>query len=203
MSIVTPTVRNPTKYVSGPPRPKRWTVEQFHQLWEQGHFDGIKAMLLDGEIVEMPIPGPPHDQGIGLADYAFKGLFSDGYWVRIQQTLPLGLWSDPIPDLVIVKGTPRDYPSLPTTALMTIEIADTSLDIDTGRKAVLCATARIADYWVVDLKNRLVIVFREPQPNPSEPGRFRYAQETRFDESATIAPLEAPQKLIRVADLLP
>ena len=47
------------------PAPKRWTVPQFHRLWEQGHFDGRKAMLLNGEIIETLIPQDADAQKIG------------------------------------------------------------------------------------------------------------------------------------------
>ena len=47
------------------PGPKRRTVPEFHRLWEDGYFNGRKAILLDGEILDMPIPGPLHNKGVG------------------------------------------------------------------------------------------------------------------------------------------
>lgn len=86
------------------PARKSWTVAQFHWLWEQGLFDGRKAFLLAGEIIEMPIPGPVHNKGVGKVDYALKRIFGSSYWVRIQLPLVLGLWTDPVPDIAVVLG---------------------------------------------------------------------------------------------------
>lgn len=83
-----------------------------------------------------------------MADYVLKAIFTPGYWVRIQQPLVLSQWSDPIPDLAVVPGAPRDYPQLPTSALLVVEVSDSSPDIDTGDNAALYAAGGIADYWL-------------------------------------------------------
>ena len=107
------------------PRRKRWTVDEFHRLRIQGWFDGVKPMLLDGEIIEMPIPGPSHDCGIGLVETALRSVFPVGWWVRGQLPLVLGLWTDLMPDFAVVFGSPRDYvDSQPTTAVLVVEISD-------------------------------------------------------------------------------
>src|SRR5204863_3809855 len=82
---------------SSPPLPKRWTVKEFHQLWEDGWFEDCRPMLLDGEIFQMAIPGHLHNKGVGMADYALRKIFADGYWVRVQMPLVLGQRSDPVP----------------------------------------------------------------------------------------------------------
>jgi Uma2 family endonuclease len=185
------------------PKPKRWTVAEFHRLWGEGWFEGRKAMLLDGEILDMPLPGPPHDQGVGLADYAIRAIFASGFWVRVQQPLMMGLATDAVPDVAVVPRSPRDYPELPRSALLVIEVADSSLDTETGRKALLYAAGGIADYWVVDLNARQLVVFRDPQPDATFPTGFRYARETVLDASASVRPLAVPTATFAVADLLP
>jgi Uma2 family endonuclease len=193
----------PTSGGSSSPRPKRWSVPEFHRMWELGWFDGRKPMLLNGEILDMPIPGPPHDQGVGLADYVLKSIFTPGYWVRVQQPLVLSRWTDPIPDLAVVPGSPRDYPQIPSSALLVVEISDSSLDIDMGDKAALYAAGSIADYWVVDLNNRQLIVFRDPQPDPSARLGFRYLQRVQLGSSDLVSSLALPAAVVKVADLLP
>jgi len=202
-TLTAPLHGTPPRLAPGPPRAKRWTVDEFHWLWENNRFEGTKPMLLDGEIVVTAIPGPPHDQGIGLADYSLKSVFQSGYWVRVQQSLPLGLWSDPVPDIAVVRGSPRDYSSLPKSALLVVEISDTSLDSDIGRKAVLYATAQIQDYWVVDLNGRQLIVFCNPVADPESPGRLKYSQVIYHDEAESVSSLVMPDRPISVADLLP
>lgn len=185
------------------PAPKRWTVPQFHLLWEQGHFDGRKAILLDGEIIDMPIPGPLHNKGVGKVDYALKRVFLGNYWVRIQLPLELGLWSDPVPDVAVVNGLPDDHDVNPSTALLVVEVSDTTLSIDLNDKAILYAAARIADYWVLDLTNRRLVVHRDPQPDSNSVSGFRYQDVVPLDEAASVAALALPGMMIDVRELLP
>jgi Uma2 family endonuclease len=160
-------------------------------------------MLVNGEIYEMPIPGPPHNPGVGLADYALKGIFAAGFWVRVQMPLVLGQWSDPVPDLAVVPGSPRDHVTNPTTALLVVEVADTSLAIDTGEKARLYAAAGIADYWVIDLNNRVIIAHRDPRPDSASPSGASYATVTPRTPVQSVVPVAAPHAAVPVADLLP
>jgi Uma2 family endonuclease len=188
----------------GPPVPKRWTVAEFHQLWEEGWFEGAKPMLLDGEIYLMPIPGPLHSTGVTLADYAIKAVFEKGFVVRVQMPLVLGQWTDPVPDIAVLTGSVRDYAATqPTTAELVVEVADTSLATDTGEKADLYAAAGIADYWVVDLNNRVLIVHRDPRPDPARQSGSSYGTVRTLTPGQTVSPLAAPQATVGVGDLLP
>jgi Uma2 family endonuclease len=203
MSILTlPTATAPFTSSTNP-HPKRWTVHEFHQLWDAGWFGDSRPMLIDGEILVMPNPNPPHAMGTTLADYALKALFGAGFVVRVQQSLLLGQSTDPEPDLAVVEGAPRDYVDHPTGALLVVEVADSTLQFDTGDKASLYAAGGISDYWVVDLNHAQVIVFRDPQPDPTQRFGFGFASSQNLDRSATIGPVAAPKSLIRIADLLP
>ena len=115
----------------------------------------------------------------------------------------LGKSLDPVPDLAVA-GSPRDYlQRKPSTAVLVIEVSDSSLDFDTGEKASLYASAGIADYWVVDLVNRQVIVFRDPRPEASKRFGFTYANAITLQASQLVSPLAMPTAAIAVADLLP
>src|SRR5438309_7432253 len=173
MSVLAPPALAPVPTI-GPPVPKRWTVAEFHQLWEEGWFEGSRPMLLDGRIYQMAIPGPQHNVGVGLADYVLKAAFATGHWVHVQMPLVLGQWSDPVPDLSVVVGSVRDHMAQPATAILVVEVADTSLTVDTGDKAELYAAGGIADYWVVDLNNRVLIVRRDPRPDPASQSGSSY-----------------------------
>jgi Uma2 family endonuclease len=182
---------------------KRWTVDEFHALYSLPAFESKKLVLLDGEILEMPNPNAPHDMGLGLALPLVTAAFRPGFWVRVQMALRLSQSTDPVPDLAVVPGSPHDYTQQPTTALLVVEVSDTSLAIDTGIKASLYAVAGIADYWVVDLNNRLLIVHRDPQPDAGSPSGVSYGTVTPLAAGQSISPLAAPQATVNVADLLP
>jgi Uma2 family endonuclease len=116
--------------------------------------------------------------------------------VRIQD--PIGvpeLDSAPQPDIVWAK--PKSYDDhhpLPKEVLLLIEVADTSLDYDCGEKADLYAAAGIKDYWVVDVQNRQVHVFRKP-------GKQAYAPRTTHPEREHLAPLAFPDVTIDLREL--
>ena len=193
---------------SGTPVPwrnvrKRWTIDEFHEIYSLPRFESKRLVLLDGEILEMPNPNAPHDTGLGLALTALSAIFGAGFWVRGQMALRLSQITNSMPDIAVVPGTPRDYPQQPTTALLVLEVWDSTLAIDTGAKAHLYAKSGIADYWVVDLNNRLLIVHRDPRPEPTAPFGATYGTIAAKSQGDVVTPLAAPQTSIPVRDLLP
>ena len=208
MSILTATAPTstftppPVRAVSLPPRKKsKWLVEEFHRIRATGVWDGLRTYLIRGEIWEQGEMNPPHAVIVGLVQDVLRALFGVGFTVRAQ--VPLVLTdSSPFPDLAIVKGQQRDYLKVhPTTAELIVEIADSSLFEDTTTKAEVYATGGILDYWVIDVENRLLIVFRDPVPLPD--GGLAYRTRLELGLADAIAPLAAPTSPVRVADLLP
>lgn len=188
---------------SGPPRTLRWTVDQFHALGDLGCFEGRRAMLIDGVIVEEGPMDPPHAMGILVANETLRAVFGKGWVPRVQLPLVLGRASDPEPDIAFVTGRPQDYTSHPTSAALVVEIADSSLRYDTTVKMSLYAAGGIADYWVLDVNARQLHVFRDPQPDTTQPHGFGYATLLALDASDTVAPLAVPSSTVTVAELLP
>jgi Uma2 family endonuclease len=178
-------------------------LHEVSSLVDSGFFRDVKIMVLDGKIYKVPMPDPPHVMATTLVDYALRAAFGAARVCRVQQPLPLGLWSDPVPDIAVVAGSIRDFAEHPTTALIVVEVADSSLAIDTKEKAPLYAAGGILDYWIVDIKGRSLIVFRDPVADPASPSGFRYASEQKLDAAASVSPLAAPSAIVRVADLLP
>jgi Uma2 family endonuclease len=91
----------------------------------------------------------------------------------------------------------------PTTALFIIEVADTSLEYDRGCKASLYARAGIADYWIVNLVDNRVEVYRDPVPDPSERFGHRYSSRVDVVAPARVASLALPDVAIPVARIFP
>ena len=186
------------------PQTKKWTCKEFHQLGDMGWFEGKRAILINGEILEMPGPNPPHAMSVVLVEAALRAIFLVGYFVRGQLPLVLGQSTDPEPDVAVVVGSPRDFPNAhPTAAALAVEISDTTLSFDLGEKASLYAAGGIADYWVVDLNNRQLIVHRSPVRDPAQLHGWGYADVQTFTPGTTVAPLAAPTSSVAVADLLP
>ena len=192
-----------SRRASVPPMPKRWTLAQFHQLGDAGYFEGMRAKLIHGVIIEEGPMNPPHAVAGEKTEEVMRSVFGSGWRMRIEKPLVLGSDTDPMPDLAVVAGRPTVAGGHPTSAALVIEIADTSLDYDTTTKAELYATAGIADYWVVDVDNRQLLVFRDPAPLPAGLGATAYQTRLTFAETDTVSPLALPTAAVRVADLLP
>src|SRR6478752_7282225 len=110
-----------SKVPSGPPRNMLWTVDQFHYLGDLGVFEGRRAMLIDGVIVEEGPMNPPHRIALELAQDALRAAFGAGWRVCVQMPLVLGQTTDPEPDVAVVVGPVRGSAAHPTTAALVIE----------------------------------------------------------------------------------
>jgi Uma2 family endonuclease len=153
--------------------------------------------LLDGEIIEMSPEKSRHATAVDLALEALRAAFATGHTVRVQHPLALGEASEPEPDLAVVAGSPRDYAAgHPASALLVVEVADSSLEYDRKRKAHAYAGAGIEDYWIVNLTGACLEVYRSPSPDG-------YRSVATHSRDASITPLAAPDAVVRVADLLP
>jgi Uma2 family endonuclease len=185
-----------------PGRAWKWTLAQFRDMWHRGYFDGRRVEFVFGEVVDMGKQGWQHAAALDLLVAALRRAFPAHYWVREQKTFPVA-GSEPEPDAIVVPGSPRDYTDHPTSALLVVEVSDSTLQYDLTTKAELYATAGIADYWVLDVTNRELHVFRDPQPLPANIGATAYRAHTIHGASDAVAPLAVPNAAGAVADLLP
>jgi len=186
------------------PEPYRWTIKEYRELYKTGLFCDKKTMLLDGVLYVMTLPKPPQDTALGLAYEFLRATFKTGHHVRNQMGFDIGSANDPGPDLAVVTGSIRDYATkTPPTAVMVVEVSDTTLQLDTTTKAELYATAGVPEYWVIDLVNQQLLVFRDPQALPVGLGATAYRTHVTFGPTESVSPFAAPNATIRVADLLP
>ncbi len=181
----------------------RFTINQFYQLDDLGFFEDRHVEMIRGVIYEMTTK-PAHTTACDLTAVVLRAIFGIGWVVRDGRSLDTGRSSLLEPDFAVVAGTIRDFAqSHPTTAALIVEISDTTLRKDRTIKAHLYAQAGLPDYWILNLVDRQLEVHRDPGPDPSRRGRFRYADVTIVPEAGNMAPLAAPGSPIAVADLLP
>ena len=185
------------------PRVRRWTRDEYYKMGENGLLEGERVELIDGEVVEMSPQLNPSAVALGAADYALRTVFGRGYWVRVQLPLAISERSEPEPDLAVVPGKPQDYTEHPSTALLVVEVSVSSLSYDRGRKANLYASAGVEDYWVLNVVDRQLEVYRQPTPDPSQPFGFTYASRTVLGAADLVTPLAAPNAQIKVGEMLP
>jgi Uma2 family endonuclease len=190
---------------TGGPRFRRWTYQEFERLGDLGFFRDQRVELIAGRIVRMAPQRDVHAAAVGLAHLAVVRAFGEGFWVRMQLPLQIDRWSGPEPDISVVVGGPRDYVGTghPKTALLIIEVSDTTLRFDRQRKAAIYAKAGIADYWLVNLIDRQVEVYRNPMADKSARFGYRYAEQKVFTAPAYVSVMAVQHSQVAVADLLP
>ncbi|HEY7154304.1 MAG TPA: Uma2 family endonuclease [Gemmataceae bacterium] len=186
------------------PRPYRWTREEFFQMIDLGWFHDKRVELIDGEVMEMAAQLDLHLAAITATQDALRLAFGSGYWVRPQGSLDLSPHGVPSPDLAVIPGSHRGAGrTIVKSALLVVEVSDTTLAYDRYHKAPLYAAGGIADYWIVNLVQGQLEVYRDPVADSTQLFGFRYGTRTILDPPDVISPLAAPQASITVADLLP
>ena len=185
-------------------RGHRFTRAEYRQLGETGVFRGKRVELIDGIVWELHVMNPPHAVAVGLLDGQLRRIFREGYWVRTQLPLAVGQYDEPEPDFVVVAGSPRDYLSdHPGRPLLIAEVSDSTLREDREYQGSLYASASYQEYWIVNLVDRCLEVYRNPRPDPPKWFGWGYADVQILRSEESITPLAAPDKPIKVADLLP
>jgi Uma2 family endonuclease len=187
------------------PVPRRFSREEYYLMGEAGVFAPDEHVeLIKGEILYMAPQGSSHFTSIRAAEEALRAAFGEGFDIRPQGPLVLGPDSEPEPDIVVVPGSFRDYEDEhPKSALLVVEVSESTLVYDRTIKASLYAAANIAEYWIINLVEDRVEVHRSPKSNPTAAFGADYGQSTRHKGGDVVSPLSAPQASIRVEDLLP
>lgn len=175
----------------------RWSLDEYHAILNAGVFSDRPIELLNGLIVEMAPEGPDHAEASNNVLEFFIGVARGRYRVRPAKPISIPqIASEPEPDLALVN--PRSYGQqhpLPEDVFLVIEFSKSSLAKDTEEKRKIYAEAGIQDYWVVNLKDLQVIVYRNPMDGD-------YQLEQRM-KSGAIAPLAFPDIALDVTTLLP
>jgi len=145
---------------------RRFTIEEYHKIYETGIFEGQRVELLNGMITVMFPMNNPHLGMVGRLTRMLNIRFANEYFVSPQCPLKIPQNSEPEPDIVIAKARDDDYMNSsipPEDVLLIIEIADSSLKRDRNQKKVIYANANINEYWIVNLKDRQIETFKDLQ----------------------------------------
>ena len=184
------------------PQSRHWTLAEYYQLAEEGWFRGQRVQLIEGEIIQMPPQGHAHAKSLMHISRWLHDMFKKDDLVRIQMPLNAMEDSDPEPDAAIIRGPMDQYHDHPQSALLAIEVADSSLRLD-RRKAKIYAAAGVQEYWIVNLSDRCVEIHREPQVDKQSKTGFAYQSRTIAGESEMISPILLASAQVKVAELLP
>jgi Uma2 family endonuclease len=183
----------------------RFSVEQYHELLRAGILtDGDPVELLEGILIAKMTKYPPHTLSTQLTREALEHVLPAGWFVNAQEPVTT-LDSEPEPDITVIRGRRRDFQNRhpgPQDVGLVVEVADTTLRRDRGRKKRLYARAAIPVYWIVNLNERQVEVYTDPSGPADEPD-YRRRQDYPPDAQMPVVVGGAEVGRLTVGDLLP
>ncbi len=184
---------------------RRWTRAEYETLIDKGVFHPDERVeLVGGELMVREPQGSRHAVAATLAEDALRAAFGPDSVVLADKPVALDEESEPEPDVAVAPGPARRYLAAhPSRPVLVVEVADSSLGYDRERKGSLHARAGLIEYWIVNLVDEQLEVYRDPAPAPVARFRWRYGTVHLLGRAAFIAPLAAPLARIAVADFLP
>jgi Uma2 family endonuclease len=199
----------PTAFTEIPSRPapldpprKRWTRAECEALETVGLWEQQKLELVEGELISKMGKYRPHVNSVTLLMIRLAKIFGEQF---VNPEAPIDVapednpTNEPEPDVIVLKRELSHFRSAnprPEDLHMVVEVADSSMTFDLTTKAALYARAGIAEYWVLDVMGRRLLVHRDAKAG-------RYASIIVYGEHESVAPLAAPQAEFRVADAFP
>jgi Uma2 family endonuclease len=176
------------------------TVEDFHRMGETGILGpDDRVELVEGELIDMAPIGAPHGGTVMKLTSVVQKALRASEIVSVQGALRLSGTTELYPDLTVLRPRADFYTrSIPEPAdvLLLIEVSDTTLAYDRGRKVPLYARYGVPEVWVVDLGGEIVEACRGA-------GSEGYRDVRRHKRGESISPLSLPDLILAVADLLP
>jgi Uma2 family endonuclease len=178
---------------------RRFTVSEYYALGEAGILcEDERVELLDGEIIVMPPIGDNHEFSTDELNMLFVPPLVGRARVRVQGSVVLNDSSMPQPDIAILANrlVPQVGPYYPTEVHLLIEVADSSLSYDRGRKLARYAASGIPEVWIVNLRSREVVSYADPSGSA-------YTTVRTFRPGESISPRAFPDMVLAVADFVP
>lgn len=178
----------------------RFTTTDYQCMAQSGILrHDARIELLNGDIVDMSAIGPRHSFITKTILGCWLRRLPEGWHLGIQDPVTLDEYSEPQPDITLVRGVPSNYAGIhpgPGDIGLLIEVAETSLEFDTGEKRRLYAAKGIPEYWVVDIPNQRIEVSTGPGPQG-------YASTTVLLPGQTAVSTLVEGLSLGVADLFP
>jgi len=148
-------------------KPHRFTVADYHRMAEAGILnEDSRVELIRGQIVDMAPIGAPHFGMVIRLNRLLSAALTGQALISVQNPIRLDDGSEPQPDIAVLRPRADDYATgtlSPGDVLLVIEVADTSLAVDRAVKAPLYAESGIAEYWIINLVEGVVEVYRQPE----------------------------------------
>lgn len=178
---------------------RRFSIDDYYRMAESGVIaPDERTELLDGQVVFQMTINSRHAGCVNRLNQRLSRQLIDRAIVAVQNPLRLGPYSEPQPDVALLRpredSYDRSHPQ-PEDVLLLIEVADSSLDLDRRVKMPLYAAAGIAEVWLIDLANDAVELYRDPDARG-----FRQLQ--RLGRGGTLSALRLPDLRLDIDDVL-
>jgi Uma2 family endonuclease len=184
--------------VYAPPK-RKFNVDDYHRMADAGIFhEDDRVELLDGEIYEMTPIGDGHAGTVNWLSSVFVRRLGDRVVVSPQNPVRLSDYSEPQPDVAVLRRREDFYRSgkpRPEDVLLIIEVAKSSLDYDRLTKLPRYADAGIPQIWIVNLADDQFEVYRKP-------GEGGYGDRIVLFRGDDIAPVALPDLVLHVDEVL-
>ncbi len=176
---------------------RKFTVEQYYQMAETGILaPDERVELLEGEIIEMAPIGPRHLICVNKLTRYLNSQLDESIMVNTQNPIRLTNFSEPEPDVSLIKDAAQ-LTEVPTSeaTLLAIEVSDSTLDRDRSIKQRIYANAKIPEYWIINLPEDVVEVYRTPMGDV-------YQDVTVVARDESISPLLLPNLVLSADKIL-
>ena len=184
----------PTMAVAFPENFRPLRRVEYHQLIDLGVFGEERIELVNGLLVPMNPPKPPHSNAVDMLTLILIRALGDQARIRVQNPFAAGDISEPQPDVLVAPLA--DYRvDHPAESHLVIEVAESSLRYDRGIKLRLYAEQGVPEYWIVDVVARRIEVYREPQDGT-------FVSKHIFERGESIRLLRFPAVTVQVSDVL-
>ncbi len=184
---------------------RRINYSEFEALLESGVFAPEERLeLIAGELTRREPVNTAHAVAVVLLSDALSRILPNTMHLRVQLPLALSEYDAPFPDLAVVVGSPRDYLNQhPDTAQLAAEVSEASLKTDRTVKGSLYASAGVPEFWIVNLRERVLEVYREPAADARAVYGASYRWQRVYTAGEQVSPLFAPDAVLAVNHLLP
>ncbi|MEO8352789.1 MAG: Uma2 family endonuclease [Chthoniobacteraceae bacterium] len=177
----------------------KFTVEEYHKLADAGFFgEDDRIELLNGELIVMHAIGKRHAQAVTNLNMDFAEHARRRFMVSPQNPVWLDEMSEPEPDIVLVPWRRKagDSHPQPRDVFLIVEVADSSLRYDRRDKMRAYARVGIREFWILNLEENVMEVFRTPVVE-------NYAETERVVAGETLSPLAFPDVTLSIDEIIP
>jgi Uma2 family endonuclease len=176
------------------PALRKFSIAEYYKLAEMGVLGPSERVeLLDGQIIRMAPIGEKHRTIIDALTYVFVDKPKKRYKVSIDQPIRIEKFNEPQPDLVLFKSGVKNRHPVPKDIYLVIEVADTTLDYDSGVKLRAYEKGGIPEYWIIDVRKKAVNIYKFPA------NERNYARESHTH--GVIAPQAFPDVTVDLSEL--